>query len=162
MVFKKWEVPAGTGKKSWPHKDTIIKCKEVINRLSMGTLDPKTGKYRKIPLNQACEEAGIHYYTFYRAVNNSKALKKAYNEIEEVRKSTIKWAAEENLVKAMNREGEYKWMEAKDTARLSLDVLKSLDKGYNPKIEVENTGEVTVANISKEEILKRIEELKNM
>jgi len=67
--------------------------------------------------------------------------------------------AEDNLMQAMDGDGDFAVMESKDRARLSLDILKQTERAYNPKIEIEAKTENMNFEVPMEELEKMILEL---
>jgi len=105
------------------------------------------------------EEFGLSKVQFHYHINKNEQLKAKYEEVKDVRRSMMKDKAEDNLADAMEGEGRFASMEAKDTARLSLDILKQTEDKYNPKSEINLKANNLNFDMPLEEMEKMVKEL---
>ncbi len=158
--WPKKKIGRPTGSTSSSSIEVLAKMRQLIDLITVGDINKETGKYIKISIDDACDEVWVARHQFYYYVNKFPEIKERYEMFKKHRTATISNKAEQNLLKAMAWEGKFNSMEGKDVARLALDILKQVEKNYNPKIEIETTKEIDFSE-SAEDIIKKIEELKN-
>lgn len=113
--------------------------------------------FEKLTVKEACKEEWVSENSFYVYMKSNPSLYKKYQFSREVQRDVLKERAQSNLEKILWWELE---VENKELWRLSLDVLKSIEKAYNPKQEIDITNNEAIS-LSMDEIIWRIDELKN-
>ena len=139
--------------------DTKILVSQAIDMIAFWKVDEKTWRIKKVKLNEAMEEFGLSKVQFHYHINKNEQLKTKYEEVKDIRRNMMKDKAEDNLADAMEGEWKFATMEAKDTARLSLDILKQTEDKYNPKAEIELNTKNLNFDIPLEEMEKMVMEL---
>lgn len=99
----------------------------------------------------------FHYY-----LNRNEALATKRMQLKEAKLWILKDTAQDNIWDALNGVWRFEDLESKDIAKLSLDVLKNTEKLYQPKIQQDINIRKVDLSISMEDLMKKIEESKNM
>jgi len=99
----------------------------------------------------------FHYY-----LNRNTALQTKRLQLKEAKLSVLKDTAQDNLWMALKREGIFADLESKEVAKLSLDMLKNTDKMFQPKIQRDINVKKVDLSIPMEDLLRKIEEYKQL
>lgn len=146
-------------KKREPKIETKIRFERVLDLMLSWTKKPKNDKiWSFIPMSmkEAVAEEWMTEQNFIYYVNTYPALKEKYEAVRRVKREVIWNIAENNLKDALE---DNKEIDKLDKAKLSLDYLKSTDKTYNQKIEVNQVSKNLNFNINDDELKSRIYDL---
>jgi len=138
---------------------TSLKVSQAIDLIAFGKIDKETWELIRFTAAQAWEELWLEKHNFYYHIRSNPALKAKYEDVKLSRRDVMNDKAEDNLMQAMDGDGDFAVMESKDRARLSLDILKQTERAYNPKIEIEAKTENMNFEVPMEELEKMILEL---
>ena len=112
--------------------------------------------FTPMTMKEAVNQEWMTEQNFLYYINTYPSLKHKYEAIRTAKKEVVWSLAENNLHKALD---EWNDIDLLDKAKLSLDYLKSTDKSYNQKIEVNQTTKSLNFHISDDELKWRIYEL---
>lgn len=152
---KRW---APTGMRDSTRTKMLAIMNAMVYGVKESTIDPNYKPYTPMPMKQAAKEFGISQFAFLSTVNNYDEMKERYEHTKTLKREAVKNLAENNLEKALQWMMDMEW---KDVARLSLDYMKSTDKAFNPKLEIEQNVKRLNLDVSDEELKLRIQELMN-
>ena len=149
-----------TGKKKRePKIETKIRFEKVLDLMLSWAKNPKDNNiwsYVPMSMKEAVKEEWMTEQNFIYYINTYPALKEKYEAVRRTKREVIWNIAENNLKNALEDEKE---IDKLDKAKLSLDYLKSTEKSYNQKIEVNQTTKSLNFNISDDELKARIYDL---
>lgn len=146
-------------KKREPKIETKIRFEKVLDLMLSWTKSPQNvtiWSYVPMSMKEAVTEEWMTEQNFIYYINTYPALKEKYEAVRRTKREVIWNIAENNLKNALEDKEEIAKL---DKAKLSLDYLKSTDKTYNQKIEVNQTVKSLNFNISDDELKARIYDL---
>lgn len=128
----------------------------VLDEIIMKVQGTPDGKFKPMPVERACREAGTTYGDVLTWLNEDIELKERWGEALATVHSLAKMRAEYNVVRALNGELE---LNDKELTDISMRVLEKTDERYNPTQKTDSRSMNIDFNVSDDELREKLKTL---